>query len=100
MTHPPTILIRPSSDADLPSLHSLYSHYVLTSVATFEEEPPSLAAFTDRRTAVLSASPPLPYLVAIDSLPPHRVCGYAYASTYRPRTGYRYTVESHRLCGP
>ena len=87
----PAPLIRPSSDDDLTAIHATYAHYVLTSVASFEFQPPTLSEMSSRRQAILSSS--LPYLVAVDPVT-SRVCGYAYAGVYRPRHGYRFTVES------
>jgi phosphinothricin acetyltransferase len=40
----------------------------------------------------------LPYLVAV--LPERAVAGYAYASPYRARPGYRYTVEDSVYVDP
>src|SRR5690606_2112897 len=49
---------------------------------------PTTAEMIERRAGVLKLG--LPYLVAeIDG----RVLGYAYATTYRPRPAYRYTIE-------
>lgn len=36
------MLIREAVEADLPSIQSIYAHYVLNSLATFEEERPSV----------------------------------------------------------
>lgn len=89
------ILIRPSSDGDVEALHAIYAHNVLTGTATFELEPPDVAEMARRRAAVLADG--LPYLVAeIDGA----VVGYAYASPFRPRPGYRFTVEDSVYVAP
>ena len=35
-------LIRDATEADLPAIHAIYAHHVLTGVASFEEVPPSV----------------------------------------------------------
>src|SRR5215475_15751170 len=82
------MIIRAATDGDLPAIHSIYAHYVLTSTASFEIEPPDTAEITRRRSEILAIG--LPWLIAeIDGA----VAGYAYATRYRPRAAYRYTVE-------
>lgn len=82
------VVIRASTSDDVAAVHDIYTHYVLDSLSTFEEVPPSLDEMAERREAVLLAG--LPHLVAeVDG----RVAGYAYATAYRPRAAYRYTVE-------
>jgi len=56
--------------------------------ASFETEPPDAGEIARRRAGILAAR--LPWLVAeVDGV----VAGYAYASLYRPRAAYRFTVE-------
>lgn len=80
--------IRSASVADAPTIASIYSAYVLNCVATLELEPPDAEEIARRIGDVLGRG--LPYLIAeIDGV----VAGYAYASAFRPRPGYRFTVE-------
>ena len=80
--------VRDASDADLLAVQKIYAHYVLNTVSTFEETPPPVEDMRSRSAVVVAAG--LPYLVAeIDGC----VVGYAYATAYRPRAAYRYTVE-------
>jgi phosphinothricin acetyltransferase len=73
----------------------IYAHHVLNGLATFEEVPPSLAEMSRRRAVILDLN--LPYLVAeIEG----RVVGYSYATSYRPRPAYRYTVENSIYIAP
>ena len=66
----------------------IYAAHVLHGLASFEEIPPSLEEMQSRRASVLQLG--LPYLVAeMDG----RVVGYSYATFYRTRPAYRYTVE-------
>jgi L-amino acid N-acyltransferase YncA len=82
------IVVRSSSPADLPYITRIYGHHVLNGTATFEIDPPSEAEMARRRETVLALD--LPYLVAVKG---DDVVGYAYAGAYRPRPGYRFTVE-------
>lgn len=81
-------MIRDAAPADLEAVTALYSREVLGGTATFELDPPSLAAMTTRFNAVRDKG--LPWLVAeIDGV----FAGYAYAAPFRPRPAYRYGVE-------
>lgn len=84
----PACVIRDAIESDLPAIQAIYAHYVLTSVASFEETPPDVDDLRARRAAVLQQG--LPYLVAVVD---GTVAGYAYATPYRSRSAYRYTVE-------
>ena len=80
--------IRDATEADMSSVQSIYAWHVIHGLASFEEEPPNAAEITRRFCEVLARS--LPYLVAeLDG----KVVGYAYASPYRSRSAYRFTVE-------
>jgi phosphinothricin acetyltransferase len=84
---PPTL--RPATPADIPGIAAIYRPAVLTGTASFELEPPSDAEMLRRFEAITGAG--YPYFIAeIDG----RVAGYAYASAYRTRPGYRFTVEN------
>ena len=87
--------VRACTLADLKAVQSIYAHCVLTGLASFEEEPPSLEEMQRRFTALVAAG--FPFLVLqIDE----RVAGYAYASAFRPRSAYRYTCESSVYVAP
>ena len=86
--HRPAALVRDAWDEDLGAIARIYARHVREGLATFEEIPPTIAELRARRTAILEAG--LPYLVAELRA---EVVGYAYASAYRPRPAYRYTVE-------
>jgi phosphinothricin acetyltransferase len=82
------LIVRDASEDDMRAIQAIYARHVLHGLATFEEEPPSVEAMLARRAAVLERG--LPYLAAaIDG----EVVGYSYATAYRPRPAYRYTVE-------
>ena len=82
------VAIRDALERDIPHLHDIYAHYVLTGFGTFEEVPPGVPAFDEKWRAIVAHG--LPWLVAERD---GDVVGYAYASPFRPRTGYRYSVE-------
>lgn len=66
----------------------IYAHHVQYGLASFEEVPPTIEELRLRRAAVHDCG--LPYLAAeLDG----QVVGYAYASLYRTRPAYRYTIE-------
>src|SRR5580692_109573 len=81
-------LIRAATSSDMAEVTAIYARFVETSTATFELVPPDKAEMLRRRQAVLDRG--LPYLVA--ELEGY-VVGYSYASQFRPREGYRFTVE-------
>ena len=87
MTRPST-LIRPSTEADLPAIASIYADAVVHGTGTFELDAPDVAEMAKRRADVLSKG--LPWLVAECS---GQVLGYAYANQFRPRPAFRYCVE-------
>ena len=84
----PDLLIRDATEADMEAVQRIYAHHVLNGLATFEEEPPSVDELLSRRAAIVAER--LPYLVAELR---GAVVGYAYASAYRTRPAYRYTIE-------
>lgn len=80
--------IRTATPADMLAIQIIYAHHVETGRASFEEVAPSLAEMTARHAEIVRRG--LPYLVAQAH---EEILGYAYASAYRPRRAYRYTVE-------
>lgn len=92
----PTLpVVRPARDSDVPEIAAIYAHYVRTALATFETDPPDAVEIARRRQEVLARG--LPYLVAeMEGC----VAGYAYASPYRPRPAYRFTVENSVYVNP
>ena len=70
------------------AVREIYAHYVLHSLATFEETPPTLEEMLARRRASIELG--LPYLVGERA---GEAVGFAYAAVYRPRPAYRFTIE-------
>ena len=84
-----TLLIRDSAATDVPAVQDIYAWHVLNGLASFEEAAPDSAEMARRREDVVARR--LPYLVAEDE---GKVLGYAYASPYRSRSAYRFSVEN------
>lgn len=83
------ITIRESQDADIEAIAPIYANSVATETASWEYEAPSIEEFAQRRREIIAKG--FPYLVASFE---GRVIGYAYASSYRARIGYRFVVEN------
>ena len=99
-------VVRVAAPADAEPVAAIFAHYVATSVATFEEVAPTAGDWR-RRLAEL-AGRNLPFLVAeADGLEGAEgsegsgsVCGFAYASPWRPKPAYRHTVEDTVYLSP
>jgi len=91
------IAVRDCRDADLPVITEIYAHHVTHGFGSFEETPPSVDELRRRRADIIAKG--LPYLLASD-IPAGPVLGYAYASPYRTRSAYRFTVEDSIYVAP
>ena len=88
-------LIRPAAPGDLDAVAAIFSHYVTSSVVTFEVTPPMTEDW--RRTRDDLAARGLPFLVCECG---GEVAGYAYAAPWRAKPAYRHTVESTIYLAP
>jgi hypothetical protein len=85
---PASLVVRDAGELDMAAVQRIYAHNVQHGRASFEETPPTLEEMLERRKVVLSLG--LPYLIAdVEG----QVAGYSYATSYRPRPAYRFTVE-------
>lgn len=82
-------MIRDARPDDAGLIADIYNHYVLNSTVTFEIEKLSISDMAGRITETQKQD--LPYIVYIDD--ERRVIGYAYASKWKGRCAYRYSVE-------
>jgi len=82
------LTLRDARDDDMLAVQAIYAHHVEGGIASFELEAPSLEELQRRRADVLAKG--LPYVVAELA---GEVVGYGYATLYRPRPAYRFTVE-------
>jgi L-amino acid N-acyltransferase YncA len=88
-------LLRPARPADIAAITAIYRPAVLTGTASFELESPTEEEMLRRYRVVTDAGNP--YVVAERD---GRIIGYAYASAYRARPGYRFTVENSVYVSP
>lgn len=73
---------------DAEELLSIYAPYVRDTAISFEYEVPSLPEFQDRIRNIASA---LPYIKAVED---GEILGYAYASKFKSRKAYDWSVET------
>ncbi len=90
-----TATVRAATAADIAAITEIYRGAVLHGTASFELDPPDEAEMASRFRSITHAG--YPYLVAEhDGV----ILGYAYASAYRARPGYRFTVEDSIYLAP
>lgn len=80
--------IRLATEADAEAFADIYAPVVRDTAISFEMVPPDAAEFRERLRNVLRLAP---WLVREDD---GCVTGYAYATTFRARPAYRFTVET------
>lgn len=83
------IIIRPVTVADAEALLQIYAPYVTETAITFEYEVPTLSEFRSRIAHTLEQ---YPYLAAVQK--DGRIVGYAYASAFKGRPAYNWSVET------
>ena len=93
----PEPVVRAAVPADAERVAAIFAHYVTTSVATFEEVAPTAADWRQRLGELTGQN--LPFLVA-EAGRDGSVCGFAYASPWRPKPAYRHTVEDSVYLSP
>jgi L-amino acid N-acyltransferase YncA len=86
---------RAATPADLDAIAEIYSHYVASSVATFELESPDADEWHCRFSAIVGAG--LPFLVTERD---GAIAGYAYCAPWKTRPAYRATVEDSVYVAP
>ena len=88
MLHGAELEIREALPDDAHAIAALYVWHVLNGRASFEEIPPTVDEMRKRIKTVRDSG--LPWLVALWR---GTIVGYCYATFYRPRPAYRYTLE-------
>jgi phosphinothricin acetyltransferase len=79
--------IRFTKEADASDILAIYAPYIANTSFTFETEVPQVGEFADRIASYLEN---WPWLVCeVDG----QIAGYAYASRYRERVAYQWSVE-------
>ena len=85
------IEVRDATIEDAPAITEIYTHYVNTSINTLAEIAPSPAQTAAQIQQTRSPPVDLPYVVAtVNAAGP--ICGYAYATPWNDRAGYRPTA--------
>jgi phosphinothricin acetyltransferase len=87
-------VIRPTTAADAPRIAVIYNHHVCETVVTFEEQP---VADEEMARRINETTIGYPWLV---SEVEGAVAGYAYASSWKRRSAYRFAVESTIYLAP
>jgi len=83
------IVVRPSTEDDVPAMIAIYRHHVARGLGNFDVEPLDPDDIKRRRKNMLNRR--LPHLVAEHD---RTVIGYAYAVPFRKRPAYRYAVKN------
>lgn len=81
-------MIRQVVDTDIREICDIYNYYIKNTAITFEEEPVSYNEMKRRIDEVLIS---LPFYVYVEN---DEVIGYAYASKWKGRSAYRFSVET------
>lgn len=82
------MIIRAAQAGDAAAVAAIYAPFVEGSAVSLEERAPTGAEMTER---IAAGGALYPWLVAVEG---ERVVGYASATRFRPRRGYRFTVET------
>jgi L-amino acid N-acyltransferase YncA len=89
--HPPELLlIRDARPADAEAIAAVYNPYIAGSTISFEEDPVSADDMRGRIAAVQDGALPWLVLETADGT----LAGYAYATKWRVRHAYRFSVET------
>lgn len=81
--------ILPAELEDAVEILAIYAPYVADTAVSFEYVVPSLEEFRQR---IETISAKYPYLKAVDEN--GKICGYAYATAFKGRAAYDWSVES------
>lgn len=87
-------MIRECLPTDAAAVCEIYNRYIRDTVVTFEETPLTVAEMAERIAEIGARFPWL--VLESDGV----VIGYAYASTWKTRSAYRFAVESTIYLAP
>jgi len=82
-------MVRIATEKDAEAISHIYNHYITNTVITFEEEVVSRDDIANRIKTTLADG--LPWLIAEED---HIVLGYAYATPWKSRRAYQFSVET------
>lgn len=83
-----SVIVRSSTEADVPAMVAIYAHHVSHGLGTFDPEPLHDDDIKRRRKNMMKRR--LPHLVAESD---GKIMGYAYAVPFRKRPAYRHAVK-------
>ena len=78
-------MIRDAEIEDAPLIASIYNYYIKNSIFTFDENPIPKSVIEEKIN-----SSPYPFLIYEDE---NTILGYAYASLWKSRCAYKFSVE-------
>lgn len=87
-------MIRNVEVEDAAQIAEIYNYYIKNTIVSFEESPVHSQEMASRIEEISSS---LPWLVYEEQ---NRIAGYAYASKWKGRCAYRYSVESTVYLNP
>jgi phosphinothricin acetyltransferase len=87
-------MIRNVEVEDAAQIAEIYNYYIKNTLVSFEESPVPSEEMASRIEEISSS---LPWLVYEEQ---NRIAGYAYASKWKGRCAYRYSVESTVYLNP
>ena len=87
--------IRPATPQDAAAIAAIYNPYIAETTISFEEEPVGMEEMRGRIAAVQDGG--LPWLVLERD---GEIAGYAYATKWRVRHAYRFSVETSVYLAP
>lgn len=81
-------MLRHFTKDDIAALLDIYNYYVTNTVATFDIKPLKLQTFEKKLNDINSK---YPFLIFEEE---KQILGFAYASKFRPKPAYKFTVEA------
>jgi len=82
------VSIREAQCSDAPQIANIYNYYIRETLYTFDTVE-VINTYLERK--ILQIQKSYPYLVAIEG---DKVIGFAYASQWKEKTGYKHTAET------
>ncbi len=80
-------MVRNVTFGDANAIAEIYNHYILNTIVTFEE---TALSTSEMKSRIADTIPDLPWLVYEEN---QEILGYAYASKWKQRVGYRFAFE-------
>lgn len=90
-----SVTVRSADRDDAGRIAAIYNDYIADTCITFETDPVTVAEMAERIQETQQLS--LPWLVAEEN---GHLCGYAYASRWKGRCAYRFSVEATIYLNP